>query len=70
MPPVVACDDLAAVTAPILFVRGELSPQQNAQLRACLPAPETVTIRDASHGVHADNPIDFNESVLNFISDH
>jgi pimeloyl-ACP methyl ester carboxylesterase len=68
------CEEIARLSMPILFVRGEATPAHfQAKLdehQACLPEHETVTISGASHSVHIDRPPAYNRAVLGFIDRH
>jgi non-heme chloroperoxidase len=65
------CDEAGQLGVPTLLVGGDASPRlfplmMNA-LQPCLWTVERVTIPGASHGVHLDNPVDFNRAVLEFV---
>lgn len=68
------CDDAKAITAPVLLVTGEESPQflhrMTDILEGCLPNIERATIPHASHGMHNQNPQGYNEAVLAFVVKH
>ena len=68
------CEDAQRIRAPVLLVKGELSPKIYAplmsQLQKCLQKSEKVTISESSHGVMQENPQDFNETVLKFLRRH
>ena len=68
--PVTTCATAGTVQAPVLYIRGEISPRRDSPFEACLPPHDSVTISDASHGVHTDNPREFNVAVGGFISTH
>jgi pimeloyl-ACP methyl ester carboxylesterase len=66
-PPSTTCADAGMVQTPILYVTGERSPLRDSPLEACLPQHDSVTISDASHGAHSDNPREYTEAVRDFI---
>ncbi|MFK7781359.1 alpha/beta fold hydrolase [Psychroserpens sp.] len=57
---------------PTLFLRGDKSeyvmPNDENLIKQHFPLSEVETIPNAGHWLHAENPKDFYESVLNFIS--
>ena len=61
-----------SIETPTLVVTGELSPTLyqaiGRELDRCLPNSELITLAGASHGLQMDNPADFNEAVLEFLS--
>jgi non-heme chloroperoxidase len=65
------CDDAGKLEVPALLVAGDLSPRifplMLNGLQPCLRTAERVTILRASHGIHLDNPADFNRAVLTFV---
>jgi esterase len=72
--PGVTCDAIARFSFPVLLLTGERSPAIYAAgidaMRACNPiVGAAVTIRDAAHAMHQDNPEEFNASVLQFLKD-
>jgi pimeloyl-ACP methyl ester carboxylesterase len=54
-----------------LFIAGEKShyilPQDEFQIKQQFPNSSVVTIKNAGHWVQAENPMDFNEVVKNFL---
>ena len=54
-------DDVAAVRAPYLLVRGALSPvvddADEAELRRRLPSARVTTVADAGHSIQGDQPL-------------
>ncbi|MDP4265435.1 MAG: alpha/beta hydrolase [Bacteroidota bacterium] len=60
------------MTIPTLFVYGENSPRFlhsiSDLLRNILPNSEKTVIPNASHLIHGDNPLVYNERVLEFLS--
>lgn len=69
--PPVACDDLKRINVPVLLLKGEFSPVFTTSIinmmDRCMTNKETVTLRDSSHGLVVDNPVDFNKTVLGFL---
>jgi pimeloyl-ACP methyl ester carboxylesterase len=68
------CEDAKTLGVPALLIGGDVSPRifplwMNG-LQPCLRTVERVTIPRASHGVHLDNPADFNRAVLEFVGHH
>jgi pimeloyl-ACP methyl ester carboxylesterase len=68
--PDTTCATAGTVQAPVLYIQGEISPLRDSPFKECLPPHESVTITNASHGVHADNPRQFNEAVRDFVGRH
>jgi len=71
LPPI--CDALGEVEMPILFIRGELTPEPiQASLdayEACLPPHESATIPDSAHYPFVYNPEAFNKVLQEFLRD-
>ena len=69
-----SCEDGGQIRIPTMLILGELSPKMfvviNDTLERCLPNVERATLRDSSHGLEMENPGDFNEMVLLFLSKH
>jgi pimeloyl-ACP methyl ester carboxylesterase len=61
-----------SIKTPTLVVTGELSPALyqaiGRELDTSLPNSELIKLAGASHGLQMDNPADFNEAVLEFLS--
>jgi pimeloyl-ACP methyl ester carboxylesterase len=72
--PALSPDDVARMTTPVLLVEGEISPRMfgvvTDMLARVLPGAERATIPAASHGMHAQNPDVYNETVLDFLRRH
>jgi pimeloyl-ACP methyl ester carboxylesterase len=55
---------------PILFVRGEQTPSflqaELDEYEACTPLTDSVTVSDAAHFVHLDQPAEFNRAIMAF----
>jgi pimeloyl-ACP methyl ester carboxylesterase len=68
------CDDARRIRVPTLLLRGERSPaflhRILDELARCLPHYETVTIPAASHAMHVQNPLAYNEAVLRFLAQY
>lgn len=62
------------LSIPILFVYGQKSPKFlcsiSDMLLKILPNSEKVIISNASHLTHGENPVEYNRSVLEFLSKH
>ena len=69
LPPI--CGQLSELKMPILFIRGELTPEPiQASLdayEACLPDHESEVIADSAHYPFVYNPEAFNEVLLDFL---
>jgi pimeloyl-ACP methyl ester carboxylesterase len=68
------CEDAKTLGVPALLIGGDVSPRifplwMNG-LQPCLRTVERATIPRTSHGVHLDNPADFNRAVLEFVGHH
>ena len=61
-------DDLEAIEAPVLLVRGALSPvvddADEAEFRRRRPADRVITVSDAGHSIQGDQPLEL-ASILN-----
>jgi pimeloyl-ACP methyl ester carboxylesterase len=70
----VNCQELEALTMPVLLVGGEKSPARYGQIltviEPCLKQRSRVTVPNASHGMHRMNPAAFNSFVVQFLSKH
>ncbi len=64
--------DAKKIEAPVLLVTGDKSPRlygmMHAALHSCLRNHQKVTISNASHGMHRDNPEAFNAAVIDFLT--
>lgn len=64
-------DDLRQLTMPVLLIQGdetnEFFKAAIGDIAACLPQAQQATISGAGHGLVAEKPAEFNESVLNFL---
>jgi pimeloyl-ACP methyl ester carboxylesterase len=65
------CEDVKRIDNPILLITGEKSPgiygMMHDKLETCLTNYQKITIRNASHGMHKDNPESFNAYILDFL---
>jgi pimeloyl-ACP methyl ester carboxylesterase len=72
--PVINCEDLKKVKAPVLLLKGDKSQSFFTsvvdELNRCIESKELDTLSNASHGLQFDNPTDFNKIVLGFINRH
>lgn len=63
---------LKQLRTPVLIVTGESSPAVyravSNELHRSLPHSELLALTGASHGLHLENPEDFNDAVLEFLS--
>ena len=70
MPPL-DCGNLGKLTRPTLLVTGERSPAMflliTAELERCLEGESKVTVPEAGHGMHGDNPTFYNQTVMAFL---
>ncbi len=66
--------DVRSIKQPTLLFRGAqskiLSPAIADQMIEALPNGQLVTIENATHNVHSDNPVDFAAALDNFLSAH
>ncbi|HET6557276.1 MAG TPA: alpha/beta hydrolase [Prolixibacteraceae bacterium] len=73
-PPPITCKKLQELNIPVLLVCGENSPKfvsyMQDKLEPCLQNKERVTLLNTSHGLHYENPVEFNKAVLGFINKH
>lgn len=69
--PPVSCEDLKMIKQPVLLVTGDKTPQLFIsiihELERCLPAKETITLPNTSHGLQFENPVAFNEALMRFL---
>lgn len=67
-------EDVAGISIPTLLVTGQISPaifhEVTDELASVLPGSQRVEIVNASHGMHLDNPVAYNEAVLTFLDRH
>ena len=70
--PLVSCDDVKKVKAPVLLVKGDKSPaifsMMINELNRCLDKSEVATLTNTSHGLEYENPEGFNKPVLAFLN--
>lgn len=63
--------DAQKITSPVLLLTGEKSPClygiMHSALEQCLLDYTKKTISNASHGMHSENPVEFNAFVLDFL---
>jgi len=66
--------DVQGMELPVLLVAGDRSPEFliaiQQQLDRFLPNSEYTTLTNSTHGLHHNNPEQFNQEVLEFISKH
>lgn len=71
--PAISCDDIRKFDFPILIIHGERSQKlysdMSAAMRQCKPelAAATIIVPDAAHNMHFNNPLFFNQAVLDFL---
>lgn len=62
----------ASFDKPTLFLRGDRSeyimPSDEATIKRCFPDAEIITIENAGHWLHAENPKAFYKAVVDFIA--
>ena len=67
-------DDLKAIKIPVLLLKGDRSPLILTsivdEIDRCLKNKVFVTLPNSSHGLQAENPLEFNKIVLDFINKH
>jgi pimeloyl-ACP methyl ester carboxylesterase len=67
-------DEVRGVRAPSLLITGERTPAFQRHLsdrvHQLLPRAERITVADASHRLHEENPTAVNEAIVSFISQH
>jgi len=68
--PTPTCATAGTIQTPVLYIKGEISPLRDSPFEMCLPPHDSVTISNASHGVHTDNSRQFNEEVRAFLGRH
>ena len=65
------CADAKKIDVPVLLITGDKSPDlygmMHEALQPCLKTYQKVTVSDASHGMHKDNPQMFNALVMDFL---
>ncbi|NNC70082.1 MAG: alpha/beta fold hydrolase [Flavobacteriaceae bacterium] len=68
----VALSPLAKFNGDSLFLRGEKSGYINDEdinlIKIHFPNSEIVTVKNAGHWLHAENPADFNDEVVSFLN--
>ena len=68
------CAELSKISAPVLIVTGDHSPQiyaySNDAAKACLQHADKATISDAGHLMFQANPTAFTTEVQFFVADH
>ena len=69
--PPLDCGNLGKLKRPTLLVTGERSPEVllviTAELERCLEGESKVMVPEAGHGMHADNPTFYNQTVMAFL---
>lgn len=72
--PILNCDDVRKVSAPVLVISGDRSPlglQRIAEATAnCIPKTRLIKISGATHWVQHDHAQEFNAAVLGFLASH
>jgi pimeloyl-ACP methyl ester carboxylesterase len=70
--PDLSTDDVAGLAMPVLLLEGERSPRMfhliTDELARAAAHAERVVIPAASHGMHGQNPVAYNQAVLDFIA--
>jgi pimeloyl-ACP methyl ester carboxylesterase len=73
-PPAISCATLSAVKAPILVIRGAQTRRYYSLITEvlvrCIPGSQLVTIPNATHLMSHQNPVAFNEALLQFLGQH
>jgi pimeloyl-ACP methyl ester carboxylesterase len=69
----ITCADVAALKMPVMLVSGQKTTRQFVQIldatQKCLPSADRMTIPNASHSMHADNPVAVDAMLLKFLVD-
>ena len=69
--PPLDCGKLGKLKLPTLMVTGERGPAMllliTAELERCLEGESKVTVPEAGHGMHGDNPTFYNQAVMAFL---
>lgn len=64
-------EDVSAITAPVLFVRGERSPfvrpEDAEEMQRRLPSANVVNVEGAGHAVQSDRPLDLVRLMRDFV---
>ena len=64
-------EDVSAITVPVLFVRGGLSPfvrdEDIAEMRRRLPSLDVAVVDGAGHAVQSDRPLVLAELIRAFV---
>ncbi len=72
--PPLACDYIKTLKTPVLLLKGDRSPELLTtmidELATCIENNELATLPNSSHGLEFENPIEFNNIVLDFINKH
>ena len=72
--PQITCDDLKKIKVPVLLLQGDKSPLFLTsiinELDRCLSNREIATLKNTTHGLNHENPVEFNKIVLGFIDKH
>jgi pimeloyl-ACP methyl ester carboxylesterase len=73
-PPAISCATLSGVKAPTLVIRGAQTRRHYSLvaefLIRCIPGSQLVTIPRATHWMSHQNPVAFNEALLQFLARH
>ena len=70
--PFVTCNDLKKIKTPVQLIMGDKSPIElrnvTSELNRCLTNREVATLKNTSHGLNYENPVEFNKVVIEFIN--
>jgi pimeloyl-ACP methyl ester carboxylesterase/quercetin dioxygenase-like cupin family protein len=73
-PPLFKCEDGTKIKVPVLVARGELSKPNDItiteRLIGCIAGADRLSVRNATHNMHRENPEAFNQAVLEFLAEH
>jgi pimeloyl-ACP methyl ester carboxylesterase len=65
-------DDLERIAAPVLLIRGSLSPvvddADEAEFRRRRPTDRVVTVGDAGHSIQGDQPVELARILTDFFA--
>lgn len=73
-PSPISCSALSGLNVPTLVVRGEKTPRFFALISEtvvrCVPGSQLITIADATHPMSFQQPVAFNDALMQFLRQH